>query len=161
MIATAIFQTVEFYVVMTLLAAAVVGLCVRPSGRGEAETLFVQGVLGRRGREEGEECGKGVPCIVVEVGDDLMVRIRRYGLAGATTESRVTLAITKIGFDIAIKERRADVPGGGEADMAVFQLDFLGSERYHVSYEVEEANLFASMTLAVKPGIRIDSELKR
>lgn len=155
MIVMAIFQSVEFYVVMTLLAA-VVGLCVRPSGRGEAETLFVPGML-----EGGAVVGNGVPRIVVEVGDDLMVRIRRYGLQGATTDSRVTLAITKIGFDIAIKERTADVPGGEEADMAVFQLDFLGAERYHVSYEVEETNLFASMTLAVKPGIRIERELKR
>lgn len=156
MIVMAIFQTVEFYVVMTLLAAAVVGLCVRPSGRGEAETIFVPGML-----EGGAVGGNGVPRIIVEVGDDLMVRIRRYGLEGATMESRVTLAITKIGFDIAIKERRADVPAGEEADMAIFQLDFLGAERYHVSYEVEETNLFASMTLAVKPGIRIERELKR
>lgn len=152
MITASIFQSVEFYVVATVLAAAVLALCVRPSGRGEAQTRFATAELTYAG-------GEGEPSIDISVRDDGAVVLTRRGLSGLTSASRVSLAITQIQFDIAIEERVADVPGGEPVDTAVFVLDFMGPERYHLSYNVEHTSLFTSATVAVRPGVRIHREL--
>lgn len=149
-----ILRSVEFYVMMVVVAAAVVGICVRPSRRGEAETIFSPGLLWF------DEVA-GEPRIEVEVRSDGTVAIIRRGIGLLGGESKVSLAITRIGFDLAIEERVADVPGGEPVNAAMFVLDFLGAERYHISYSAAHANLFTSLTLAVKPGLHVSRDLKR
>lgn len=148
MILTGIFNSIEFYVVATVIAAAVVALCVRPSSKGEALTYFVPGQLSLEGGEE-------EPTIDIDVRDDGVVVVTRRGFEGLSADSRVTLAITQIQFDLSIEERIADIPCFERADTARFHLDSLGREHYHLTYRAEHSGLFCSATFPVRSGIHV------
>ena len=45
------------------------------------------------------------------------------------------------------------------ADSAVFHLDFLAPEWYHIRYESEQFSEHASLTLHVREGIRVVKSL--
>lgn len=146
------FTSVEFYVIAFIIAAAIIALCIKPASRGEAETIFVKGVL--------SSAESTPPSIQIKVNPDNTVTITRRGLTDTTHQSAVTLAITKIGFDLQINERIAPMPGE-PANEASFIIDFLAPERYHIKYQAEPAELFAAFTLPVKPGISIEKNLIR
>ncbi|MCM1032779.1 MAG: hypothetical protein NC405_03385 [Odoribacter sp.] len=149
------YNTVEFYVIAGAAAAAVVALTALPSRRTAAVLHTVAGDLARSDNPVTE------PSIDVEVDSSRRVRITRHGLRGIGDDGAVSLAVNVIGFDIEIEERLA--PGRypvQERDTAVFTLDFLGAERYHIRYNSEDAGVFAAFTLPVKEGIKIKRELK-
>lgn len=152
------FTSVEFYVMAAVAAAAVVGLCVRPSQKGEARKYLLAGILSADGNDD------EAPGIDVEVNDNGSVRLRRRGLKGLVNPSgAVSAAVTVAGFDIVVEERLT--PGrdtGEDADApteAAFTLDFLGQEHYHLRYYSEATGGMAAMPLHVRPGIRVSRPL--
>ena len=146
----AVFQSVEFYVILTVAAAAVVAFCTRPSGRGPAQTHLVGGWLTEGAPDVG-------PQVLVECLENGDVVLTRTGLTDIYATGAASLAITQTGNDIVIKERLTPgAPCGTEMTTATFTLDFLGQEWYHIKYEGDTStSLFAAFRLHVRPGIRM------
>ena len=146
--------SVEFYVLLVVVAAAIIALAIRPSGRGEARQYFAEGIL-MRGEESAE------PELYVECLDNGDVAIRRTGLEGLWANGALSLVVTQIGFDLPIEERLT--PGspesGLEVDTAIFTIDILAPERYHVKYTGAADGRFIAFTLPVKPGLWLKKPL--
>lgn len=141
------FNTVEFYVVAGTLAAAVVALAALPQRRGPAVQHLLAGDLA--------DTGNPAPQLLAQVDERGRLLLTRTGLAGIHAGGAVSLALTITGFDIKIEERLTPGPAAGApVDTACFTLDFLGAERYHISYNSDDAGLFAAFTLPIRPGIR-------
>lgn len=158
MIALSIFQSVEFYVILTVVAAAVVALCARPSGRGPVQTHLASGWLTEGAVDKPSS-------LRIECLDNGDVVVTRQGLTGIYSTGAASLAITRTGNDLRIVERMT--PGtplsvDGEAPVQVreasFHLNFLGRDWYHIKYEAEGSR-FAAFSLHVRPGISITREL--
>ena len=94
------FHTVEFYVVATVVAAAVIVLSTRPSGTKPVQTRFA-----RADFEPDTEPADIEPMLEVTVRDDGMVVFTRHGLGRVRAGTVVALAITVKGFDVTLKER--------------------------------------------------------
>lgn len=154
-----IFESVEFYVIAAVAAAAVVGLCVKPAGKGEARQHLLAGELG----PDADTPDTDGPAIDIEVADDGTVILTRRGLGGLVGPAgAVSLAVTVEGFDIKAEERlvAGNPAAEGEAPgEAVFRLGFLGREHYHLRYYSEALGSMAATPLHVRPGIRISKSL--
>lgn len=144
----------EFYVLMFTLAACCVGLIVKPSRKGQAETSFAEAMV----LDREVDTTPRVEFRCLENGD---VLVRRSGLSGITSSATVALAITRIGFDISIEERVTPGRGGEPVERATFIIDGLGQERYHIKYNAPEYSLFVATTLPVRPGIEFTREMTR
>ncbi|GEM_PF-321477 len=94
------FHTVEFYVVATVVAAAVIILSTRPSGTKPVQTRFARAAF-----EPDTESADAEPMLEVTVRDDGMVVFTRHGLGRVRAGTVVALAITVKGFDVTLKER--------------------------------------------------------
>lgn len=147
------FNTVEFYVVAGTVAAAVVALAALPQRRGPAVQHLLAGDLA--------DTGNPAPALLAQVDDRGRLLLTRTGLGGIHAAGAVSLAVTVTGFDIKIEERLT--PGQADSapvDTACFTLDFLGAERYHISYNSDDAGLFAAFTITVRPGIHLTRPLR-
>lgn len=145
------FHSVEFYVIIFAVAALVVGICAKPSGRGQAETSFALG--SREYITEPEPW----PCVEFRTLADGRLQITRFGLLDVDRMS-VSLTITRIGFDVSIEERTAPLRVGDDLpstvpNAAVFILDDIGQERYHFKYNSEATSTFAALTYRNIPGM--------
>lgn len=150
-----VFDSIEFYVIAAVVASAVVGLCVRPSSKGETVTRLLAGELS----PACDDCADSTPSIELLVEEDGSVTLTRRGLDGMVHASgALSLVVNVAGFDISVEERltpgrpAADVPEPAEAR---FTLDFLGAERYHLRYYSEATGGLAVTPLHVRPGIHI------
>ena len=94
------FHTVEFYVVATVVAAAVIILSTRPSGTKPVQTRFARATF-----EPDFELSDAEPMLEVTVREDGMVVFTRHGLGRVRAGTVVALAITVKGFDVTLKER--------------------------------------------------------
>lgn len=147
----------EFYVICVVIAASVLGLCLRPSAKSEAR----QYLLGSQLYESEEE--DQTPRIEIRVEPDYSVTLIRRGLIGLCSDGAVSLAVEVAGFDISIKERvvagrMTAIP----ADTARFSFDFLAPELYHLRYSTDfNGEEMASTPLRVRPGITIVKALKK
>ena len=94
------FRTVEFYIVATVVAAAVIILSTRPSGSKPVQTRFARATF-----EPDTEPSDAEPSLEVSVRDDGMVVFTRHGLGRIREGTVVALAITVKGFDVTLKER--------------------------------------------------------
>ena len=163
MILTGFFQTVEFFVIAALAAAAIVAYMCMPRSRGEAVTHTVGGELFDQGGDsdpaDGEEnCGE----LTVEVRDDGAVVLTRGGIRGITASGAVSLAVTVIGFDVHIEERRTrGFSNDPHMDSSRFVLDFFAPEWYHIRYSYSDEGEFCSFQLHVKPGIRMKRHIRK
>lgn len=160
MLVTSIFQSVEFYVIAVVVAAAIVALLGRRPSDGPVRQYLLPGVISQEGGESASSPGIELLC-----GDDGSVLLRRHGLKGVREDGAVSLAVEVKGFDVSITER---VVAGREpwqpVDTASFILDFMGREHYFISYRSElsasESALFASVTLHNRPGNRVAKHLQ-
>lgn len=162
MIPAGFFQTVEFFVIAALAAAAVVAYMTIPKSKGEAVTHTVGGELLEGEADEAKagenDCGE----LLVECRDDGSVVFTRTGIDGMTTSGAVSLAATVIGFDMHVEERRTrGFSNDPKAGSARFVLDFLAPEWYHVRYAYSDAGEFCSFQLHVKPGIKMRRRIRR
>lgn len=153
MIALSIFQTVEFYVIAVVLAAAVIAATAVKSSAGPVRELLLPSVLSLTGSsDEGIE----LECL-----DDGNVLLRRTGLRGVTEAGAVSARVTVKGFDVTIEERvTPGNPAYSPADTATFLLDFMGREHYFISYRSQQTDRFAALTLHNRPGIRTRKPLQ-
>lgn len=144
--------SIEFYVLATIVAAAIVAFLARPSSRGEARQHLLAGELSNESNRSWSDVVTSQPSISIFVRDDGAVVLTRHGIEGVSTSGAVSLAITIIGFDISIEERIVagnvlDEP----IDTATFVLDFLGAERYHLKYNSSLSSTFVAATILVRP----------
>lgn len=143
---TGFLHSTEFYVILFTAAAMIVGLLVKPRGRGQAETAFFTSTLDRD--------VDTTPRIEFRCLDNGDVILRRCGLHGITASATVALAMTRIGFDLEIEER---VTPGNPADTpverATFTIKGLANERYHVRYNSSAFSTFLATSLPNRPGI--------
>ncbi len=156
-----IFKTVEFYVIVSVIAAAVVALMSLPERKGEVKTHLLAGNLRPESDDSTEPKGPGHGELIFECHSGNMVNLRREGLDGVMMDGAVSLVVKVSGFDITIEERIT--PGvyrdSGTAAAACFTLDFLAPEWYHIRYESERHNEHASLTLHVREGIIVRKKL--
>lgn len=149
-----VFQSVEFYVIATLVASTIVAFAMKPSARGEARQYLLAGTLLRCDVNDAE--------IELESMDDYNVRLVRRGTPDVTEDGAISLAVTVIGTDITIEERIVFGRRPAETvDTAVFNLDFLGAERYHIQYKSDATGLFAATTFNNNPGYHVIKQLSR
>ncbi len=155
MILLAIFNTVEFYVIAAVIAAAIVAFTAKGGDRGPVRQFLLPGVLTRSDIPQ-------APAIELICCDDGAVVLRRHGLPDMALSGAVSLAINVKGFDVEIKERIvAGQPGDTDTvDTASFILEFMGAERYFISYTSEDTGLFAALTLHNRPGIRASKAMQ-
>jgi hypothetical protein len=153
MILTGIFQTVEFYVITSVIAAAVVAYMAIPAQRGEVKLHLLAGELFEGSRD-------AVPSIEFHCNDDGSVTMLRRGLQGIHASGAVSIAVKVIGFDLMIEERLTQ---GSVLDLemaeAQFNLDFLAPEWYHIKYNSEDIGRFCAASLHVRPGLVLRKEL--
>lgn len=141
------FHSTEFLVLVFTFAALLIGIIVKPRSRGVAETSFATGEL--------YVDSDPTPRIEFRCTPSGALEISRCGLSGINTSAIAALAITRTGFDISIEERIT--PGFGAPDQcvrAVFTIEGLPSERYHVSYNSSAYSTFLATTVPLKPGVR-------
>ncbi len=154
-IAGAFYQSVEFYVVCVVVAAAVIAAAVRPSSRGEVITHLLAG-------EIEPDDSFGIPRIEVSVRDDGTVVLTRYCIDMIGPEGAVSGVVSINGTDVTFEERTVPgLSGQSQRVKATFLMDFLAPSRYHFRYESEATSSMAVITLAVKPDVRIVRELTR
>lgn len=149
MISIGIFQTTEFYVILAIIAAFIVGFCAMPSSRGEARLYMLSGETGVE--EPGHDPWIEFLCL-----DDGNMVLTRHGIEGVSSSGAVSIAVNITGFDVVIEERLT--PGrlyDGPVNMAVFNLGFLSPEWYHVLYNSGTTGLSAAVTLHVRPGLKV------
>lgn len=150
-----VLDSIEFYVIAAVVAAAVVGLCVRPSSKGEVVTRLLAGILSA-GDDDASDATPSIELLVEHDGSVTLTRRGLYGMVHAS--GAMSLVVNVAGFDISVEERLtpgrpvADVPEPAEAH---FTLDFLGAERYHLRYYSEATGGLAVTPLHVRQGIHI------
>lgn len=150
----------EFYVIMTVVAAAVLALCIRPSRREAAVTRTVSGWIC-----PGDDSRPfdAPPRLEIECLRNGNVLLKRTDIAHLGVTGALTLQVTQIGFDLQIQEHLT--PGAGlsenSVEDAVFVINFLAPERYHIHYVADPGDRFAAFTLHVRPGIKTAVELRQ
>lgn len=147
---------VEIYVLAAVAAAAILAMCVRPAEKGEAKQYLLAGQLCSLDEDSSRQ-----PTIDIECLDNGNVLLTRRGLNGLTDSGAVSLAVTVKGFDIEIEQRTVAGDGTGmPVDTALFTLEFLGKERYHLHYNSETENLSCALTLTNRPDMHVSRQLK-
>lgn len=147
--------TLEFYIVMAVVAAAIVALAARPASHGPAEQHLLAGRLY-------DDYGDGAPELMMECTESGSVAITRRGIEGVACDGAVSLAVEVAGSDIRIEERI--VPGRmalGPVQAAEFDLRSIRPGFYHVRYNSQPTGLFAAFPFHVAPGIRTSKTLAR
>lgn len=151
MIIAGIFQAVEFYVIVSVVAAAVVAISAMPRRTRQARNYSFDADL-MPGDPDAE------PHLIFRVMRDGRVELRRTGLSGVGDEGAAVIDVEVAGFDVTINERLR--PGRGPAvGEAVWVMDFFGQEYYHIRYHSDQTARFASLTLHARPGITVDKPL--
>jgi hypothetical protein len=159
-------HSVEFYVILLVIASFAVAMLAVPSGHGPVETDFAEGELSY------DPTADTTPRLEIECQADGSVKIRRYGLPdGLPISSGIALAITRKAFDISIEERITypttatsttsssavivyPNEDSAEANVATFILSNLAHERYHIKYNSEPTSSFTTATLMNRPGLK-------
>lgn len=143
-------DTVAWCTIAVFVAAAVIAFFCRPAAVGPVTTHLLAADLSTAPDADPS------PRISVVCLDDGRVALTRHGLRDMNLSGAVSAKIEVKGFDIAISERIVPPRDilAQPATAATFFLDFLGAERYHVSYTSDTDSLFAAFTLTNRPGLR-------
>lgn len=149
MLMLSFFTSVEFYVVMAVVAGAIVALASRPQSRGPVMEYLLASVL------SADDDSDGAPSVEFICLDDGTVRLLRHGVEGVTLTGAVSLAVTCDGVNVSFEERLVQGSDWDEpARTASFRIDFLRPGRYHIRYNSDRTGLFAAFQLHVRPGIK-------
>lgn len=142
--------SLEFYVILTIVAACVVAAVALPSRKGSARQFFFVGEIEPDLSPEAEE----KPMLTVYCERDGELILERTGIPGLSLSGNISLVGELIGFDLKLTERT--VAGHGEQvfTKARFKADIFGAERYHISYHCADGNGFTAFTIPVTPGIK-------
>lgn len=154
-------HSVEFYVILLVVAALAVGLLAIPHSTGPVETDFATGDL-----DFNPSPADLNPSLEIDCRPDGTVRIIRTGLPeGMTSAATAALAITRKGFDLTIEERLT--PGSSAylasesrpVNCAIYYLTGLAHERYHIRFNSESTSSFAAFSLNNLPNLRTSRPL--
>ena len=140
------FTSVEFYIILAVIAAAIVAFSARPTAKGPASEFLMAGDL-RQGMQS--EAQITLTCL-----DNGKVRLLRQGLPEVRDDGAVSLACKLVGTDVFIEERI--VPGRSEEILNVeaeFVFKWLRPGRYHIRYNSQPTGTFAAFPFHVAPGI--------
>lgn len=167
MIVAGFFQSVDFFVMAAVVAAAIIAYMCLPKKHGEARTYTIAGNLGNIGTSEipataASASDHEAGWLLVECRDDGSVVFTRTGISGITTSGAVSAAAVVTGLDLVIQERRS--PGYSsdpECTSASFLFDFLAPDWYHVRYENSDLGEFCSFQFHVKPGVKLRRRIKQ
>lgn len=150
--------SIEFYIILLLIAAMAVAALAIPRGQGPAETGFLTGEL-----SETSPGADAAPAVEFLCRDDGAVVIRRTGLRDLTQGATVALAVTRKGFDIDIEERITPADPRRQpllesetrerVDTATFVLHGLAHERYHFKYNSDPTSTYCALSFRNVPGI--------
>ncbi len=155
---SSIFQSVEFYVISVVVAAAIVAFMGRRPSAGPARRYVYDGVTTL---EEPEDPS---PSIELLCDEDGSVVLRRRGLRGVRQDGQVTIEVEVVGFDVRITERVSAGHWPDPVDTASFILPFMGREHYFLSdrspLSENHEELMASLTLHNRPGNRVRHPLR-
>ncbi len=156
MITLSFFNSVEFYVIAVVTAAAIIGLCVRPETKGEAKTFLLSGDISDDGIQK-------MSSIDIICNDDGTIDFIRYGIDTANGLPIANYFITVIGFDITVEERMSYTPdilaGHPTMKKSSFIIDFLGAERYHLTFRNDSSENIAALYFRNTPGVRASKML--
>ncbi|MCM1293202.1 MAG: hypothetical protein NC111_04910 [Bacteroides sp.] len=152
------FSSIEIYVYALLLAVGVVALCVRPSRHGHARQYLLEGVLCRFEAEGSPRPGESGVKLACQANGDVL--LTRYGIEGLRQGGALSLAVTVADFDVTIEERCVMSADGEPVDTALFTLEFLGKERYHIRYSSEWTSTAVAFTLSNREGMELDKRLR-
>lgn len=155
MVLLSFFSSIEFYVIMAVVAAAIVAVACRPQVRGEMLECLLAGRTSRNDESKS-------PSVEFKCLDSGIVVLTRYGIEGVSQSGAVSIAAKCDGVNLIIEERltpgnQYDLP----VDEARFDMDFLRPGRYHVRYNSDATGLFVAFQLHVRPGIVASRELTR
>lgn len=151
-------HSVEFYVIVTVVAAGVLALCIRPSRRGAAVFHTVEGWVC-----EGDDDSDSGPRLEIECLANGSVLMRRTDADAAGDTGNVSISVEQRGFDLDITENITPgrrLSGTAESRDAVFVLSFLGQEWYHIHYTAWPGTRYAAFSLHVRPGIKTTALLR-
>ncbi|MDE7426687.1 MAG: hypothetical protein K2M79_02675 [Muribaculaceae bacterium] len=153
MVILSIFNTVEFYVILAVVAAAIVAAASIPASKGEAKLHLLPCIL-----DSGDAA---IPAgLHFRCRDDGSVDVVRTGLQGVGPAGAVSMSVKVIGFDISIEERvtHSDT-SHGEFHEACFNMDFLAPEWYHIKFNSEDTGQLCACTLHVRPGLKMSKNM--
>ncbi|MDD6890160.1 MAG: hypothetical protein PUD39_07875 [Bacteroidales bacterium] len=149
------FHTTEFYIILFLVAVAIVAMIAKPASAVEAMEYLVGGVLSAEG-------GDGTPSISVDCDESGCVWLRRSGITGVDITGAVSAKVVVKGSNITVYERlTAGRYGDDPVDTALFSLDMLKSDRYWLRYESESTNSAATLSFRNTPGYHAQAVLKQ
>lgn len=152
------FNSVEFYVLAVVVAAAVVAAVVKPREKGPARTWLYGGTL----LDDGAEADGEAPAICLQMSEDgRALVLERRGLAGVNLDDGAySVAVEVAGFDVTINERLTfGTPGGPMATGAEVRIDCLALERYHILYRSEALGRNCAFTVSLRPSTRVERPL--
>lgn len=139
------FHTTEFYIILFIVAAAVVALAALPHRSGAVREILLAADLIPAAADA---LVAESPAIEVNCDERGNVILMRRGLPDIYMSGAVSAKVEVKGFDITVYERLTQARDGDysrRADTAVFTLDFLGSERYYLRYESEVTSSAATI----------------
>lgn len=150
-------NSVEFYVIAAVAAAAVLGLCVRPSSRSAARQWLLSGTVSP------DDSGDPTPRVTIRCLPDGNVEVTRYAIPGIGTDGAVSMVAELSGQDLTLDERIVEGTDAmpGDLDCARWVFDFLGRDRYYVRYTSAATELMYSGPLHNREGIVITRNLRR
>lgn len=138
------YQSVEFYVIAAVIAAAIIAMAARPARTGPAVTRLLRAIPGPQLDPQ--------PQLRLIVDDHSNLILHRTGLPPGMT---VNMEVTLIGHDIAITEHLMPAADGAGSPSASIIIDFVGRDRYHLSYDAPQQSLFTAINFTVAPGQNI------
>lgn len=150
------FHTTEFYIILFLVAVAIVAFIAKPASPVEAMEYLLGGVLSAEGGDD------GAPGISVDCDDSGCVWLRRTGITGVDITGAVSAKVVVKGTNITVYERITPGRYGDDpVDTVLFSLDMLHGDRYWLRYESESTNRTATLSFRNTPGYHAQSLLKQ
>lgn len=154
------FSSIEFYVIMVVVAASIIAMSARPRMRGSMREFLLASRL--RERDEDDVVSDG-PEIEFYCDEGCRVTLKRRGLPDDVTMSgAVSLAVSYDGVNLRCEERlTAGLPSLPRVAEAVFDFDFLGQGWYDAIYNSDSTGLFVAFKLHVRRGLRVTRPLQQ
>lgn len=150
-------HSVEFYVILFVVAALVVGIMALPASNGPIETDFTTAKLSDSPLAAADPSAR----LEVECQPDGTIKVSRFGLPDElTSDATVAIAITRKGFDLTLEERITPGRGGlldserAQVNCATFYLVDLAHERYHIKFNSESTSSFTAFSVNNLPGLK-------
>lgn len=134
-----IFTSVEFYIIAFVVAIAITGFMFHPSKKDEAITYFFKASL--------FPSQSNIPSLYIEALEDGNLKITHKGIHANEMVS-TSIALTIIGSDLRIVEKQTPI-ASWETPLydAVYIIDRLKPLRYHLYFDSEITNSYATSSL--------------